>query len=400
MDDRQFDTLAKSLTTSPTRRDALRVLVAALLGGLPGFFGLPEAADEASGRQQRRRRQRRRQRRRKRSSNDCPTGQKRCDGDCISAASCCTNDDCSGGRICDAQSACACPSDRKPCDGACISAGACCTSDDCAEEHVCNAQKECVCSGDRKPCDGDCIANSACCGSCPPGATCREGECSAGSGPSLYPELRSLPPTDLHFDQLDDGTHLLRFSNTVWNAGEGRLELEGEPHPRRNVAKRIYQNLYDAPAGGNLTSHKQVASDVIYHASHEHFHFADFASYLLLKQNSAGDYQATTKRGSKTSFCIMDTARVQGNHSNQYQLCGRELQGLSVGWGDTYDSSLPDQWVVLGAQLLSDGAYGLQSTADPKGVLDEGGKERETNNTAATYFRVVDGAIQNVRDTP
>src|SRR5689334_12474889 len=42
----------------------------------------------------------------------------------------------------------------------------------------------------------------------------------------LYPDLRTLPPTDFAFDQIDDGSHVLRLTNTVWNAGEGRLELQ------------------------------------------------------------------------------------------------------------------------------------------------------------------------------
>ena len=170
----------------------------------------------------------------------------------------------------------------------------------------------------------------------------------------------------------------MRFSNTVWNAGEERLEVQGNPKPPKkkdqNIVRQIYQNLYDAPVGGNQVSHKQVASDAIYHAGHQHFHFADFASYLLLQRDASGAYQGTTKKGSKTSFCIMDTSLVQGGADDQYRACGGELQGLTPGWGDTYDWSLVDQWIVLGNQPLGDGEYGLQSTADPRGKLEEGGR--------------------------
>ena len=220
----------------------------------------------------------------------------------------------------------------------------------------------------------------------------------AGAGPALYPDLRTRTPADLAFDVLADGTHVLRFSNTVWNAGEGRLELEGDPHPQQDAAKTIYQNLYDAPTGGNRVSHTQVSSDVVYHPSHEHYHFADFSNYLLLKKAKNGRYRATTKQGVKTGFCIMDLARVRGSYEPQYTACGRELQGLSVGWGDVYGSDLPEQWVVLGDRRLADGEYGLRSTADPKNKLDEGG--RDGNNAATAYFTVSGGQITGVRSRP
>ena len=220
----------------------------------------------------------------------------------------------------------------------------------------------------------------------------------AGAGPARYPDLRTRTPTDLHFDVLADGTHVLRFSNTVWNAGEGRLELEGDPHPRRDAVKAVYQNLYDAPTGGNRVSHKQVSSNVVYHPTHEHYHFADFATYLLLKKDRDGRYRATTKQGVKTGFCIMDSARVRGSYEPQYTECGRELQGLTVGWGDTYGYWLDDQWVVLGDRRLADGEYALRSTADPKNKLAEGG--RDGNNAATAYFTVSRGRITGVRSRP
>ena len=52
------------------------------------------------------------------------------------------------------------------------------------------------------------------------------------AGTPLYPDLVTLPPRDLHLDRTDvsvDGSgdfhNVLRFSNTVWNAGEGPLVM-------------------------------------------------------------------------------------------------------------------------------------------------------------------------------
>ena len=220
----------------------------------------------------------------------------------------------------------------------------------------------------------------------------------AGAGAPRYPDLRTLRPADLRFAVLADGTHVLRFSNTVWNAGEGRLELEGDPHPQEGTTKAIYQNLYDAPTGGALVSHKEVDGDAVYHPSHEHYHFADFSNYLLLKKAKNGRYRATTKQGVKTGFCILDSARFRGSYAAQYATCGRALQGLTVGWGDVYGDWLDDQWVVLGDRRLADGEYGLRSTADPKNKLDEAG--RDGNNAATAYFTVSGGQITDVRSRP
>ncbi len=210
----------------------------------------------------------------------------------------------------------------------------------------------------------------------------------------LYPDLRPTNPSTLYFDRVTingSSQYVLRFSNSIWNTGEGRLELQGNPNP--NGSNLVYQNIYDHPAGGSRVSQTHVSSDFIYHPSHFHYHFAEFASYLLLQRTADGSYVATSAEGSKASFCIIDYVRLNasGPSAPRYTACGGTLQGLSVGWGDTYVASLPDQWVVLGSSPLADGNYGLQSTVDPFNRLNEGG--RDGNNTATTYFHVRNGVI-------
>ncbi len=199
-----------------------------------------------------------------------------------------------------------------------------------------------------------------------------------------YPDLKTLRPSNLSFDQVawgDGTTHwVLRFDNTVWNAGEGRLELQGQKRGK------VYQNLYDAAQGGALARRIYVGNDAVFHEGHDHWHFANFASYLLLQQDADGVYRATTKKGSKTSFCVMDVRQIGGGYGAQYTTCGKELQGLTVGWGDVYGASLIDQWIDLGSSRLAAGTYAVQTTADPANKLDEGG--RDGNNTATTCFRV------------
>lgn len=113
------------------------------------------------------------------------------------------------------------------------------------------------------------------------------------AGAALYPDLKTTKPSGLYFDRvtMSDGlSHfVLRFSNTVWNAGEGRLELQGDPNPSGN--NKIYQNIYDGTTDGTRVIQRQVSSDIIYHPSHYHYHFEGFASYQLMNRDSSGVYQ-------------------------------------------------------------------------------------------------------------
>ncbi len=71
----------------------------------------------------------------------------------------------------------------------------------------------------------------------------------------------------------------------------------------------------------------------------------------------------------------MDSSRVasSGATAGKYWSCDDVLQGISVGWGDLYEGSLPKQWIDLGTSRLADGYYAIQSTADPENKLAEGG---------------------------
>jgi hypothetical protein len=219
------------------------------------------------------------------------------------------------------------------------------------------------------------------------------------AGPALYPDLQTRLPVDLRFDQLGDGTHILRFTNTVWNAGEGRLELEAPTSADHEEAGELYQNLYDAPVSGKRAERRRVHGRIIYHDQHEHYHFADFASYQLLARDDEGAYQPVGV-GTKTSFCIIDSARMDSPFEPLYDDCERKRQGLTPGWGDVYTANLFEQWVVLDDGPLADGEYGLQSTADLLGLLAEGGGVREQNNAAITYFTVDGGQIIDERGSP
>jgi hypothetical protein len=225
----------------------------------------------------------------------------------------------------------------------------------------------------------------------------------------LYPDLKTLNPTDLRFGTatIAGTTHkVLRFSNTVWNAGEGPMELRARTVKTSSGKKsRVSQRIYD-DAGGYTSKH---VGDFVYHTAHAHFHFENFADYELWTRAdydrwlSGGQGQAQ-RRGTKTTFCLMDTYQVQALPSSpssaRYAECGLSLQGISVGWGDTYGYNLSGQWIDLGTgSYLPDGQYVLRSVADPKNRLYESANKTDTSregqqpNAGVTYFSVEGGTI-------
>jgi lysyl oxidase len=226
----------------------------------------------------------------------------------------------------------------------------------------------------------------------------------------LYPDLKTLKPKDLRFSTatINGTTHrVMRFSNTAWNAGEGRLELRAKTVTTSSGKKtRVNQYVYDG--AGGFTS--KYVGDMVFHASHNHFHFEDFARYELWTRADYDKWVASNraqgqaiKRGAKTTFCIMDTDLVQrlpNSPSNPvYSSCSTSVQGVSVGWGDTYGADLPDQWIDLGTSSLPDGQYALRSVADPSNKLYESANRSDTSregqqeNEAVTFFTVQGSTI-------
>ncbi len=230
------------------------------------------------------------------------------------------------------------------------------------------------------------------------------------AGTPLYPDLEARPPSDLYLatEILADGRphHLLRFETTAANVGEGRLEMVGDAAAptEPGVADPVHQNLYDAPSGGDVVATPLLNADIVYHPTHFHFHLAEFAAYRLLRREATGELRPTDHAGAKTSSCLLDSDRVDdgGPESAQYEECERDRQGISVGWADVYDASLPDQWVDLGVAgadaPLPDGEYAVEFRVDPADRIAEDG--REDNNLATTSFVVRDGRIADHPEPP
>ncbi|MDP8947913.1 MAG: lysyl oxidase family protein [Actinomycetota bacterium] len=238
-------------------------------------------------------------------------------------------------------------------------------------------------------------------------------EATAAKPKPLYPNLKTLKPTRLTFGTYPIGGtrhYILRFTNTVWNAGQGPLEVRGKivRTPSGKKKTKAVQRIYNRK--GDYETTKPVGT-FVYHPSHNHMHFGDFSEYQLWRRADydkwvrmgRDEQERVEKEGAKNGVCMLDTRKVKDLRGTPerkvYRFCTTRRQGLSVGFGDTYNYRLPDQWVDLGTAPLKDGDYVLRSVADPKNILYESPnrryewRESRIKNAALTYFTVEGGTI-------
>jgi hypothetical protein len=78
----------------------------------------------------------------------------------------------------------------------------------------------------------------------------------------------------------------------------------------------------------------------------------------------------------------------------RYYGCGRQLQGLSPGWGDKYAAYIEGQSMDI--TDVPDGVYALVSTANPDARLIEADYG---NNTATIYIEIA-GRTVTVAERP
>jgi hypothetical protein len=209
----------------------------------------------------------------------------------------------------------------------------------------------------------------------------------------LKPNLQAFPAGNLAIVQDLSGATQLLFSATTWNNGDGPLVLvAGETDPA-TLKQKVYQRVFLSDG----TFYDRVAGDFVWHPLHNHFHFEDYALYTLQPFDAPG---ASARTSAKTSFCIMDNTLVNTRlpgapNKPVYVTCGDVMQGMSVGWGDTYGSQLAGQSIDLTG--LPDGDYKLIIEADPKKRLLE---INDSDNTSCVLLRIsVTNLTLNVLDS-
>lgn len=196
---------------------------------------------------------------------------------------------------------------------------------------------------------------------------------------SLYPDLKTAtyPLRDHKIDRTTfPDKVLLRFGNGVANIGKGRLELKAGTL-NSDGTRKVYQRIFSSHGGYS----SRLAGSFINHPEHGHTHFEDFSHYKLRRITSTGGVGSIIAESNKVSFCLIDEDVYNSTLSNyrpyaRYTSCNTSIQGISVGWIDVYNRSLPGQWIDV--TDVEPGQYWLESTADPSNRLVE---SNETNNT-------------------
>ncbi len=221
---------------------------------------------------------------------------------------------------------------------------------------------------------------------------------------SEFPDLQTLPPTDLRFDSatIDGTTHrVLRFSNVVWNAGQGPMDLRGVSSTTTKRTK-VYQRIYDT--SGSYVS--QNVGEFTFHPEHNHFHFEGFSDFELWTKGTWDTWLASDrpqgtpyKVSPKNTSCVMDTYMVRRLTNTQSDpaydsICGTSRQGLSVGWGDLYATPCTANGSTWGRTRSRITRTSCAPSPTPDNRLYEsaakGVQEREshTADEAVTHFRV------------
>lgn len=198
------------------------------------------------------------------------------------------------------------------------------------------------------------------------------------------------------------GRRMLKFPAVTVNVGNGPIEIRAARSSSTAtdwVGRQVLHN-----SDGSTTSLPPTSAQFYYGSDgHTHWHIRDFDSYELL------DTDGTTLRlGEKHGFCFEDntTYRDWAGHPQHPEVplspvyttsgsCGQGntqatsiVLGLSVGWGDTYPATLPDQGIDITG--LPDGTYLVKVTADWQHYWRE---TNESNNSASARILIAGDTV-------
>ena len=214
----------------------------------------------------------------------------------------------------------------------------------------------------------------------------------AAAQTALPPNLKPLPASNFSLITDTTGDSTLRFSTTSWNNGTGPLQLEAGDVDRNQGTRKVDQRIFNHDGSSSLF----FAGWFEWHEGHNHFHFDDYALYELQPVNAPG---GSSRIGQKTTFCVMDTTKIDGSlpgapSSAGYSTCGNQIQGMSVGWGDTYGSHLPGQEIDFTGN--PDGIYQLKIGIDPNKVITE---SNENDNESCVLLSITKPSTVRVLDS-
>jgi hypothetical protein len=186
----------------------------------------------------------------------------------------------------------------------------------------------------------------------------------------MLPDLGMAPVTEFRLERTADGRRLLRFSTTVANVGAGPFELRAA-----STAGPVEQVITDT--SGTQRTVPTSAALIFGGDGHNHYHVSGLIAADLVRLDNGVKVGTSAKVG----FCFYDTTPYRlslpgAPSSSRFSSagCGNSAStsvsmGLSVGWGDTYQLTLPGQYIDI--TNLTAGRYRLNVTADGAGLFIE-----------------------------
>jgi phosphohistidine phosphatase SixA len=208
----------------------------------------------------------------------------------------------------------------------------------------------------------------------------------------LLPDLQTLAPTSIIYQVIRrNEIELILFTNTIVNAGSGPLEIEGiHEDGKTSVIQRIHS------VDGSFV--EQHAGEFVYHPTHNHWHFGNFARYEIWSLTPTGEFDTLISVSDKVSYCLRDNYPVYPNLPNAsphgaYTICEVGTQGISVGWVDVYAFDTPGQTIDI--TYVPAGVYALRSVTDPNNQLWEAD---DTNNDVTIYVEIFADGVKVIND--
>ncbi|TAK04600.1 hypothetical protein EPO33_01240 [Patescibacteria group bacterium] len=204
----------------------------------------------------------------------------------------------------------------------------------------------------------------------------------------VLPDLAPLAMRDIRLGKRD-GRTILRFSSLFVNKGGGPLELLAK-HGIVPTADEVVETHEHIERADGVFRDVAVGT-FMWHEIHRHYHYNDFGDYKLELVRLAPGVEvravppAVTQ---KTTFCMRDDVPVSLDLDGaplrkRFTVCGKDRQGVSVGWADNYPSTLPDQYIDI--QDFPAGTYRLSFVVDPQRRFVE---TRYDNNASAVLLTI------------
>jgi hypothetical protein len=218
----------------------------------------------------------------------------------------------------------------------------------------------------------------------PPRSDVESQDSSSGAESSLLlPDLVTSVPAEVYVQYSLAGVKELRFSTLVENIGPGPLQIQGELNERETEAAATQVITTEH---GNQEA--RFAGDLELDEAHGHWHLEKFALFELWPYQPGQTTPATLAGGSKITFCLMDQFPVEPGPVNAapeptFIECNWRMQGISPGWSEIYDATLPGQ--SLDIDGLPDGLYTFRATIDPDNNLFE---SDEDNNAISVVLDI------------